>query len=442
MKKLICVLLLLSLLVLPVHADAVTEIYTPQELADVAKNPSGTYVLMEDLDMTGVEWKSLDFSGSFDGNGHSILNLTIVQPGDKKLDSYDGNSKTYATTYFGLFGVLENAQVSNLSLVNVRAVITCDDPCYLGGIAGGMKDSEISECSVSGVLELRAHKDCFGIGGLVGFGSGRIEKCQSDVTLICTDTDAATKDEQFMGGLYANGAIEMFDCTAQIDGYISEHGYVHSGAMIGMFMREPNSDVQKTLEVQNNVANGRITFFEDNTDRRAYCKGDVGEVLGYNYRMIGNVAPHFERNEQYGWDVTKEIRPEMCENPSLTETVVPCTCEEFGYTQTVCAGCGYTQRDHYTLKAHNFGQWITLEEPTEEHAGQVVRKCMLCGFAEREEIPQLVLETEPPVTEPEIAPAAMAQVTEKNWLLTAAAGCIVLSLVLLGAAVYFYQKED
>ena len=42
-------------------------------------------ILMADLDMTGIPWKALDLNGgSFDGNGHAILNLTLAEMGDLK----------------------------------------------------------------------------------------------------------------------------------------------------------------------------------------------------------------------------------------------------------------------------------------------------------------------------------------------------------------------
>lgn len=446
MRKILCALLVLSLLVLPVHAEGTVEIRTPQELADIAKNPAGSYILMNDLDMTGVEWKSLDFSGKFDGNGKSILNLTITAPGDKKTDSYDGNAKTYPTTYFGFFGLLENAEVKGLNLVNVRAVIACDDPCYLGGLAGGMKNATVDGCNVSGVLELRAHNGCFGVGGIIGFGTGKLTNSNTDVTLICTDTDAETKDEQFMGGLYACGAIEMSGCTAKLDGYISEHGYVHSGGMIGMFMPEPGSQMQTIMEVMYNTAEGKITFFEDNRDRRAYCKGDIGEVLGSNFRMLGNVAPTFLRDEKYGWDVTQELRPEMCATPSISEHLVPATCQEFGYMELTCAGCGHTERNFYTLKAHTPGSWTVVKEPTEEAEGVQTSQCTLCGAELSETIPKLepVPETEETIVETHVYAADSPEFQneyQNNWLLYTSIGCAVFAAAMIGGAVYFRRQS-
>ena len=58
-------------------ASEYTEIRTASELVEAAKTATGNYKLMTDVDMTGIEWTPWDFSGTFDGNGHSILNLSV-----------------------------------------------------------------------------------------------------------------------------------------------------------------------------------------------------------------------------------------------------------------------------------------------------------------------------------------------------------------------------
>ena len=98
MRKILSVLLTMLLLFplsTAVMADeaAPVEIYTPEDLQKMAEDPDGSFILMEDLDMTGIPWKALDFSGTLDGNGHAILNLTLTEMGDTKPNSCDGNRK-------------------------------------------------------------------------------------------------------------------------------------------------------------------------------------------------------------------------------------------------------------------------------------------------------------------------------------------------------------
>ena len=286
----ICLVLLFAMMP-PVYAEeesSAVEIYTVEDLQSIQNDPSGHYVLMNDLDLTGVEWFSPDFCGTFDGNGHAILNLYLSRPGPSKPESFDGNLLSYETDYVGLFGTMQNAEVKNLNLINVRGLVEIDTPCFLAGIAGYFQESTIFNCTVTGTLELRAHDRMFGIGGIAGFGGiGLIENCNVDVTLICTDTDAATKDEQFLGGVYATGFVDVKDCIVTIDGYGSEHGYAHNGGIVGMFMQQPYG-MKIMGKLTGNKVYGKITFFEDNRDRRAYCRPIAGEILAFSHSTAKN----------------------------------------------------------------------------------------------------------------------------------------------------------
>lgn len=57
------------------------EIYTPQDLIDMRKDSMGLYTLMNDIDMSGIEWETPftsteeAFMGSLNGNGYTIKNL-------------------------------------------------------------------------------------------------------------------------------------------------------------------------------------------------------------------------------------------------------------------------------------------------------------------------------------------------------------------------------
>ena len=82
---------------------AAIEIHTVEELQAMAEDPLATYILMEDLDLSGVEWLPFEFKGTFDGNGHAILNLTLTQPAEVTGLSYDGNQDSYSTRFVGLF---------------------------------------------------------------------------------------------------------------------------------------------------------------------------------------------------------------------------------------------------------------------------------------------------------------------------------------------------
>lgn len=416
------------------------EINTAEDLFAIAEDPAGSYILMADLDMTGIPWTPIDFSGSFDGNGHAILNLFLSETGKETAVVIDGNVKEYEAHFAGLFGTLRNAEVKNLKLINVRALVDTDVPCLIGGIAGYSEVSTISDCTVTGCLELRAHDRMFGVGGVVGYGTGTVQNCDIDVTLICTDTDANTLDEQFLGGVFATGFMSVRDCQITIDGYCSEFGYVHNGGITGMLRQHPGQNKFGST-IRDNFISGKITFFECNKNRRAYCRPEVGEILANWYTVTHN-KHDFVKDERKEYDV--ELRPEMCEKPEYTMTIVESGCDTYGYTLYCCNGCGYEYTDHYTLFQHTVREWMEQEPATMEKAGLSTGSCDLCGAICQRVEPMLEavpVETEAPTeetlepTQPEVEPEGQT-IPGLIWMIPAAV------LAALCAALLFGRKKQ
>ena len=277
-----------------------TKISTYEDLKAISNKPDGKYYLAGDIDMAGKDWTPFTFTGTLDGNGHEIKNLYLKTKGSAVRDTYDGNMKPYSTTLVGLFDVIEDATIRDLTLNSVYADYETDEPCFVGTIAGYMGNSKIIDCAVTGDVYLRAHEKMFGVGGVAGYGYGVFENVQADVTLVCIDTDRNTKDEQFMGGLIGAGYPDIVKCAVDIDGYVSEHGYVHNGGMIGLYMFYPEGTTHKG-QITGNRVYGKITFFEDNDDRRAYCKAIVGEMLDEAENFSDNAAG-FRSVEVYNYD--------------------------------------------------------------------------------------------------------------------------------------------
>ena len=447
MRKLICFVMLLLALAVPAWAEGeTTEIYTPQDLAAMAGDPSGSYRLMADLDMEGFSWNCFDFSGTLDGNGHSILNLSVTQPGENTETALDGNQKEYPAVYAGLFAKLEGAEVKNLNLVNIRGLVETDQPCFLGGIAGYSMDSTVSGCSVTGQLELRAHEGILGLAGVLGYGVGTIDGCTVDVTLICVDTDAETSDEQFLGGAFATGFMSVTNSNIRLDAYISEHGFVHSGGVAGMLLQYPIG-MGKTSRITDNTIDAGITFFEHSAKRRAYCGEVVGELLktmNFNYG-INNNTKTLRKNEVKTYDA--ELRPERCANPHYAETVVPSDCQNFGYTEYTCDTCGYTYRDHYQLRAHTVSRWDTEKAATESETGLSTGVCDVCGETVERVDPVLTVPKETqPETEGMDLPAAGAtagtvKIYSAVWV-WAMVGALAAAVVAIIALLIFGKPRE
>ncbi|MCR4805170.1 MAG: hypothetical protein K5981_05895 [Clostridia bacterium] len=334
------------------------EIASADDLLLLAEDPDGSFVLTEDIYLPpDFAWEPPVFRGRLDGQGHAIYNVSSRGVCSRTRTVYDGNYKEYEGVFAGFFGILDGGLVENLNLVGTRISVTDSDRCVFAGLLAGLMDSGavVRNCCVGGICEVQTSGPCFGTGGFAGYGSGRIENSIAESTLICIDTDAEYKDEQFLGGAYAAGFIDLADCIVTVDGYDSDHGYVHDGGLVGMYIIYPKGASYAGQIVRNHVS-GRIRFFEDNRDRRAYCAPYIGEVLQWTYEW-GGCTEDFERDEvfEYGEDLlpcTHDLRPIVTE-PSFGVK---------GCTKWVCDVCGYSYVADYT--APLLQEFRLLEEPS------------------------------------------------------------------------------
>ena len=158
-----------------IEGDGSYTVTTDDGLRNVAKlvNEEGktdiNITLDTDLTMTG-EWtpigtESHQYTGTFDGGGHTISGLTV----------------TGSDQWAGLFGYIDkDGTVKNVVLENVQ--ITSDNQyAYVGGVAG-YSEGNIENCSVSGSVSGNSNSNgtsnC--VGGVVGqqYG-GTITECSS-----------------------------------------------------------------------------------------------------------------------------------------------------------------------------------------------------------------------------------------------------------------------
>ena len=171
-----------------------------------------------DIDLTGVTWEPIGYSGSYyfagnyDGGGHSITNA--VSTG--KVDP-DG----YATA--GIFGWAAFGSVANLHVKNANFVATGQNNySYVGGIAGVCYGSSIENCSVvNSSLESKRNNNNNCAGSIVGYSTGgTFEKCAAENNQIRTmaygggfvgevddDPDYGAGNSTFTNGYVANCTV-------------------------------------------------------------------------------------------------------------------------------------------------------------------------------------------------------------------------------------------
>ena len=162
--------------------------------------------------------------------------------------------------------------------------------------------------------------------------------------MICIDTNKEERDEQYLGGAVAAGYMDIDHCKIIIDGYVSDHGYVHNGGLMGMYIFYPKN-LEYYGSITYNRVEGKITFFEDNTKRRAYCKPIIGEILIYEFEYGGN-SEKFTSDERFVYDT--DLLPHYCTDNNYAKEVTSPSEDAHGYTTYTCNNCGYIYKDNYT----------------------------------------------------------------------------------------------
>ena len=184
-------------------------ISSAEELDNLRKDMTASYVLTTDIDMKDINFvpfgivnneNASKFTGTFDGNGHTIKNLR-----------YDVEGKGEV----GLFSQTENATIKNLIIENAHFKGNAN----VGGIVGRMYRTTITDCAVlNSYIEGRDH---------VGAIAGEIAQTEVDGnyvggTITNCFSDARIKTREFQaGGMLGTihcGTVEKNLFTGTVEG--------------------------------------------------------------------------------------------------------------------------------------------------------------------------------------------------------------------------------
>lgn len=224
-----------------------------------------TVRLMQDLDMSGISHHPVGsgqvaFEGTFDGGGHSIVNL----------------ENEYEYGYSGLFALIgEKGTVKNLKLTEVEFVFK---EWLAGGIAAENRGT-ISGCQIEGNILF----DCAGfqLGGLAGSNKGTIEESSLNGKVTFSAATGASSG-YYVGGLVGNNWGNISKCF--IEGQIVSDSNASTGGIVGW--SEPDSVVEQCYNMA--VISGAPS---GNT-----CTGGIGVMMAgtasdcFNYGAIQRPA--------------------------------------------------------------------------------------------------------------------------------------------------------
>lgn len=277
-----------------------------EELQAMNEDLDAHYVLGNDIDASETaEWNARSgfvpvgdepeygersrtpFTGSFNGQGHTITGLTIARPTSENI---------------GLFGYSEGL-IENVRLeeINVRG----EEPA--GGLVGENFGS-VSDVAIEG--EVRGSP--LSIGGLAGANNGDIHNASVDVTVTSSGTDNLISGT---GGIAGYNGGELTESTASGDvsgaenigglvgvnsGTVMESGATGDvsgdevvGGLVGNAYEGAVSDSYATGDVSAEEIAGGLAGenSEESTIRTSYATGDVSATENAGGLIGSNVAP-------------------------------------------------------------------------------------------------------------------------------------------------------
>lgn len=260
-------------------------IYNVENLNAIRNDLDGKYILMNDIDLSSyINWEPIGnaknpFTGEFNGNGYSINNFTV------KIDSENGDE--ILNTSVGVFGLLKDATVVNLNVLNVNISINHENAFFsIGTIADTIYNSQVHCCSSSGNINLTTYNfDASHIGGIVGFISENsiLSNCinETNINLIQLKKEEPDDDFSFVtpgiarssiGGISAGGfRATLSDCINKGTITAEMIGSGSFGGIVGAFDDRLISDCGNIGDISINKSNGNC--------------GEVGGICGSSYSV-------------------------------------------------------------------------------------------------------------------------------------------------------------
>ncbi len=242
-------------------------------------DPIGTFNMeIDDPEKGEVAKSSLAFVGRFDGNGHTISNLTVNRP-----DTFG----------VGLFGfVMGNAafpSIRNLTVSNADV----KGACMVGSVVGAI-NGRITDIKLTGVNKVEGYR-IGAVGGMVGMGYGTIENCTANASVTSNG-----KGIQGIGLICGGGKwLTVRACTAAGNVTAKGFGAFSVGGLIGCIQESPvmeNCAVKATIDAssEKSFMVGGLTGHAGNYDKSnptliRNCSADVDITVSASSKRVGGL---------------------------------------------------------------------------------------------------------------------------------------------------------
>lgn len=288
--------------------DWTVKIYTVEDLLKMGTYLNGDFILMNDIDLSGVNWNpiginSAPFTGHLDGNGHKISNLTI------DTSNYTNRSS------FGLFGYISFATFEDLVIEDFEFTSeNIEKTYYVGALAGidltDLSSSTNEEPLIKGITTSGSYVVAKQSSSYPVYAGGLFGKVSFEIISNCKNFIGIT-NASYAGGLVGTATKMMYALNSLNEGQINSTLY--AGGLLGKcgtaFYASESSNKADITSVQAAGGlvgsvdyyavitlcynTGNITSTTDNTFLGA------GGLIGCCYSTGGEALPSVEISESY-----------------------------------------------------------------------------------------------------------------------------------------------
>lgn len=283
-----------------------TPIYDAEDLQNMQEDLTANYILMNDIDLSGINWtpitkRGYPFTGTFEGNGFTIRNLTV------NAEQYDNGALFYQNE-----GTIQNLRVTgqinltsksgivrfaaSLAIYNKGTIYNCtsaagitaggDMPVRVGGLVSENQGT-IDYCRYTGTIHASAGNGQVCVGGItyINDDDAVISHCEN-VGIILAESGNSTEVKDTISSLVNESSIELggiagiadwhstidqcrATCTIRITGE-SYYEYWRIGGLVG---------IARAATVSNCCFNGTLSI---NVDIKKVSSGiyEVGGLVG------------------------------------------------------------------------------------------------------------------------------------------------------------------
>ena len=263
------------------------EISNAEELQNMNNDLDADYVLVDDIDASGIEnfepigSRSEPFTGTFDGDGHTISGLRIDRPEETNVGLFGSVSAENGAV------MIENATLEGVDVTGGTVDVT--GGTNVGGLIGHNSGGRIDNVHVSGNVSGGNR-----VGGLVGFkipsGSGSLAKISK------SSADAEVTAEGNAGGLVGVNLAGPFITESYSVSDVTGENAV--GGLVGI----NGGTVEKSYSngtVTGDEKVGSIAGVNGNRITQSYGAGDVSGRI----ETGGLVGSNNDRVSDSYWDI-------------------------------------------------------------------------------------------------------------------------------------------